>query len=209
MIYLYDNALVDDLRKSFNPNNLPNPAVVVIAPEDAVVLAAQIQDDKIQFPVVAVRRDDNYELDDSTRNYTKLHTGISTTFDNKENNFYNERSIPIKLSYELSVFTTNMEDMDEIVRELLFKYLSMYFLTIQVPYESKRKIRFGVVADIGSGINVDSTSSTYISEGKLYGCSIKLNCEGCVLLHYTPVKLTRMKTETHILNPSVDYDDSL
>lgn len=206
MLWVYDTAIVEDLKKSFNPRNVPNPAVTIVDPENAIGLAAQVQEDKIQFPVVALTRVSNIQIDSSLQNFTKLKKGVSTTFDNETNYFYNEKSMPVKLSYELSVFTTNTADMDEIVRELLFKYSSMYFLTITIPYESKRKIRFGVVADISDGIQVQSAASAYISEGKLYASSITLNCEGCVLIHYTPVKLRRFEPDIAILDPGTTKD---
>lgn len=204
MIWVYDNAIVDDLKKSFNPENVPNPTVSVIDPENAIGLAAQVQEDKIKFPIVALTRKNPIPIDGSLINFTKFKRGISTTFDPKENMIYNERSIPLKLSYELSIFTTNTADMDEITREILFKYGSMYFLTITVPYESKRKIRFGLVADIGDGIDIQSSASSYISEGKLYASSITLNCEGCVLLHYTPRKLKRFSHEIVVADLNTD-----
>ena len=207
MIWVYDNAIVEDLKKSFNPDNVPSPAVAVIEPENAIDLVAQVQEDKIKFPVVALTRLPNIAIDESLRNFTKEKRGVSTTFDNSKNTLYQERSIPIKLSYELSVFTTNTADMDEILRELLFKYSSMYFLSITIPYESKRKIRFGIVADISNGIEIKSTASAYIAEGKLYGASITLNCDGCVLVHYTPRKLQRFVSEVGILNPTVGTTD--
>lgn len=191
MIWVYDNAIVEDLRKSFNPNNVPNPAVSVIDPEQAVDLAAQIQQDKIKFPIVALTRVSPIGIDSDLKNFTKLKKGVPTTFDNIENLVYHERSIPINLSYELSVFTTTVADMDEIIRELLFKYASMYFLTVTIPYESKRQIRFGISIEDDENIDIKSTASNYISEGKLHTCSIRLNCEGCVLIHYTPRKLQR------------------
>jgi len=205
MIWVYDNAIVEDLKKSFNPMNVSNPAVSVIDPENAITIAAQIQNDKIRFPVVALSRVTPIVIDESLRNFTRAKKGVPVVFDSEKNLIYNERVEPIKLSYELSVFTTNTEDMDEITRELLFKYSSMYYLTVTIPYESKRQIRFGIVADIGQGISVESLASNYISEGKLYGCSITMNCEGCVLVHYTPRKLTRMSVNnTLILNPNLN-----
>ena len=161
MIYLYDQAIVDDIVKSFNPNNVPNPAVRVIGPNEGISLAAQIQEDQVQFPVVTLTRADNIEVDTSLLNFTRLHEGINSVFDTKNNIIYKERSLPIKLAYDLNVFATNTADMDEIVRELIFKYTTMYFLTVKVPYESKRLIRFGVVADV-EGIRTESATSQSI-----------------------------------------------
>ena len=53
MLYCYDNAIVDDLIQSFNPNSVQNSVVKVISPDKILGLAAQIQGDKISFPIVA------------------------------------------------------------------------------------------------------------------------------------------------------------
>ena len=146
MIYLYDNALVEDLNKSFNPD-LNHPVVRVISPDQVLGVAAQLQDDNISFPIVALERLDSIEVDSELSNFTRMHKGVAAVFDKDSNNFYNEKAIPINLSYTLSVLTTNQADMDEILRELIFKYVSMYFLKIRIPYESKREISFGVIID--------------------------------------------------------------
>lgn len=198
MLYLYDNAICEDLQRSFNPDNVPDPVVRVIDPEHAVAIAAQIQQgEKLSFPIVAVFRDLDTPLDAERHNFTKAHRGVATVLDTKTNELYYERSIPIKLSYTLTAVTTNTADMDELVRELLFKYISMYFLTIRSPYECNRKIRFGVSIDADTEISRTSGAYEYSTEGKLYQTKISLQCHGCVLLHYTPAKM--MKSE-HIVD---------
>ena len=206
MLWIYDNAIAEDLRKSLNPTNVPDPAVTVVSSESAINLAAQIQNDKIRFPVIALTRTSTVNIDEKTTNFTKTKKGIPTTFDNVSNNFYDEKSIPVNLSYELSVFTSNTADMDEIVRELLFKYSSMYFLSVTIPYESKRTIRFGIVADNTEGIQINSTASNYLSEGKLYGSSLTLRCEGCVLVHYNTRKLRRFSAEVETTDPLINRE---
>ena len=190
MIYLYDNALVEDLNKSFNPD-LNHPVVRVISPDQVLGVAAQLQDDNISFPIVALERLDSIEVDSELSNFTRMHKGVAAVFDKDSNNFYNEKAIPINLSYTLSVLTTNQADMDEILRELIFKYVSMYFLKIRIPYESKREISFGVIIGQGAGIQKKSGLSDYTETGQLYQSSITLKCQGCVLIHYTPVHLRR------------------
>ena len=117
MIYLYDNALVEDLQKSFNPD-VSHPVVRIISPDQILGLAAQIQDDQISFPIVALERPDSIEINTQLTNFTWMHKGVSAVFDKKNNNFYHEKSIPINLSYILTVLATNQADMDEIIREL-------------------------------------------------------------------------------------------
>lgn len=194
MLYKYDNAIVDDLKRSFNPENVPNPVVSVISPDQIVGVAAQIQNDSIKLPIIALTR--NQEQIDSTRtNFTAMHRGVATVIDNATNELYHEKVIPITLSYNLTIITSNTADMDEMIRELMFKYINMYFLTIKLPYESNRKIRFGVSLSKDSEIDRTSGVSEYRSEGKLYQSILTLNCEGAVLVSYTPVKLKRLEYE--------------
>lgn len=191
MLYLYDNAISEDLRKSFNPDAVSDPLVRVVDPEAAVELAAQIQNDEVKYPIVALTRTPGVSVDKNRMNFTRAHRGVQAVLDPITNNLYYERAIPIQLSYKLTIITTNTADMDEIEREILFKYLSMYFLTFTLPYECKRKIRFGVTIDPDTEIESKSGTYNYLSNGQLYETIIPLRCEGCVLVTYTPAKLTR------------------
>ena len=192
MIYLYDNAICDDLRKSFNPDNVPNPVVSVVSPEQVVSIAAQIQDDKLSFPIIALTRDPNsVQIDQNRMNFTRAHFGVSTVIDNETNEIYYEKAIPMTLKYSLTVLTTSIADQDEIIRELLFKYIHQYFLKIKLPYESPRKIRFGVRITSETDIDYSNGASEYIESGTLYQAIIPLHCDGCVMVTYTPMKLRR------------------
>lgn len=195
MLYLYDNAIVNDLKRSFNPTAVPNPVVKVIDPEGVVGLAAQLQNDEIQLPIVAVSRNPSVGIDTTRTNFTKAHSGIVSVIDPKTNELYYEKSIPVNLSYELEILTTNTADMDELVKELLFKYTAMYFLRFTLPYECKRQVRFGVTIDPSKDIERKSGSFDYISSGKLHSTTIPLKSDGCVLVSYTAAKLKRTITE--------------
>ena len=195
MLYIYDNALTEDLLDSFNPERIPNPVVKVVDPESAIELAAQIQNDQISFPVVAIFRDQNISISTERWNFTRLHGGVAAGFDNETNNFYKERVLPVDLKYTLTVLTTRMADLDEIVRELIFKYTTMYFIDVVLPYEVPRKANFGVQIVPGTDINYSSTMNSYNKQGKLYQAEIPLICEGTVLVSYTEQKLQRAVTE--------------
>ena len=192
MVYKYDDAICDDLRKSFNPDNVENPVVSVISSEVVTSIAAQIQNDQLKFPIVALIRNPNsVQIDQSRMNFTRAHFGVSAVIDKETNNVYYEKALPITLEYSLTVLTTNIVDQDEIIRELLFKYVNMYFLTIRLPYECDRKIRFGVRITSETDIDYSSGSPEYLQTGSLYQAIIPLHCDGCVLVSYTPAHLVR------------------
>ena len=195
MVYLYDRAIVDDLIKSFNPGEVDEPVVRVISPEQMVGLAAQIQNDNIKFPIVALSRE--YDLNSDHPNSSWAQAGVVSVIDPKTNNLYYEKVIPIRLTYAMTILTTNQEDMDEIIRELVFKYTSEYFYTITLPYECNRRVRFGVRLENSSGA-VQSSSGEYLETGRLYQSILNLVCDGAVLVNYTPAHLKRMTHEVAI-----------
>ena len=198
ILYLYDSAIANDLSHSFNPENVPNPLVKVIDPEAAIEIAAQIQNDSIKFPIVVVNRNPDTPVDNDRMNFTRLHKGVQSALDPKTNELYYEKVIPIDLRYALTVLATNVADCDELVRELVFKYTNMYFLTIKLPYEVDRKVRFGVILDPNSNISRSSGPVEYLKSGQLYQAIIPLKCEGGVMVSYTPAKLRRTAHEINI-----------
>lgn len=201
MLYLYDNAIVEDLQSAFNEDEQGRPVVAVVPPEEIVNIAAQVQEDHLRFPLIAVAREENIPVDNSLTNFTRSHKGVATVFDKEKNELYYETSVPIKLSYNLVCMATNTADIDEMIKELIFKYTSQYFLTLKVPYESKRKIRFGVRMDPEQEIEWYTTTANYLQEGKLHSAGIHLYVDGAVLLSYRPIKLRRV---THEIVPQAN-----
>jgi len=195
MLYLYDNAIAQDLQNAIDPSGQMNSNVKVMDADGIMGLLAQLQDDKITFPFICLVRDGDVTIDSSLSNFTRTHIGHAEVIDPATNNIYLEKSIPVELKYGLHIFATNTVDMDEIVREITFRYMSMYFLTIDKPYEGQTKLRFGVAIPPGTEFRRESGSGDYIKDGKLYETIIPLTCQGCVMLNYTPRHMTRLTTE--------------
>lgn len=201
MLYLYDRAIIDDLKSSLT--TAANQNVFLTDAETYPGILAQIQDDTINYPLILLHRGEDTPIITELANFTRYQFGVPCAFDTKTNNVYYERALPIQIDYSLKILSTNVADTDELARELFYKYISMYFLTIRVPYESDRKIRFGIQADMEYGIKKDSGSFNYISSGALYQSTIQLKTEGCVSLTYTPRHLARqvMSTDIGLENP--------
>lgn len=194
MLYLYDEAIVKDLERSFDPSS--GVVVKAVAQEDIISVAAQIKNDEISLPMIAIVRGQTSDVNTDLTNFTRMHKGVATVFDSKSNDIYYEKAIPINLNYTLAILASNTADMDELCRELIFKYTSMYFLAIDTPYESKRRIRFGIRIDLSDTIDRISSQGEYMRNGQLYQTNIPLVCDGAVLLTYTPAHLRRINYET-------------
>lgn len=197
MLYLFDNAICQDLRDSFT-DQMGTSAVKVVDPDMAVDVVSQISHDEFEFPAVVVTRSSDYQIDTTRTNFTRMHVGVATVVDTETNMIYNERQLPITLNYNLTVLGTNTADVDELTRELVFKYVTMYYLTVQLPYESDRKMRFGVCVDESMPIEQSSRLLEYVQSGKAYQNIIHLRTEGAVLLTYTPKRLPRYEQEVEV-----------
>lgn len=194
MLYLYDRAIVNDLRQSFQQPD-GTAVVKVIEPDGIASIAAQICEDSITFPLVALSRGSTTAIDSDRYNFAAAHQGLAATMDTKTNNIYYEQVIPVNLSYAMTVLATNTADMDEILRELIFKYSNMYFLGFTLPYESRRPIRFGIQLDQAAGIERSSGMFEYLTAGKLYQSVLSFNIHGAVIVNYVPAHLRRISTE--------------
>lgn len=199
MLYLYDRALCDDLKSSLTEE--ANQNVILTTAENFQGILSQIQEDTITYPLVLLHRDEDTPIKKDLMNFTRYQFGVPCVFDNKTNNIYYERALPVDVNYTMQILTTNVADSDEISRELFYKYISMYYLTIRLPYESDRKIRFGISVDMDYGIKKESGSYDYISTGVLYQSTIRLKTEGCVMLTYTPRHLQRSVLNTNEIRP--------
>lgn len=191
MLWCYDNAIADDLASVLDNSSGINTTVKIMDAEQLYSLIAQIKEDQISFPIVCLTRIEDTPIDTNRATFVAMHKGVPVVVENDENNIYYERSIPIELKYTLTVLTTNTVDQDEVMREIMFRYLKTYFISLTVPYESKRIIRFGVRLDPGS-LRKKSASLEYLKEGALYQSQIDLNCDGAVMLSYTPSHMKRM-----------------
>ena len=194
MLYLYDQALTDNLKRSLTEE--ANQHVFFTDAENYQGILAQIQNDTITYPLILLNREPDTPIIKDLMNFTRYKFGVPCVFDNDKNNIYYEKALPVDVKYTLRILSTNVADTDELARELFYKYISMYYLTIKLPYESDRKIRFGVQVDPDYGIKRESGSFDYISSGALYQATMQLNTQGCVMLNYTPRHLTRNVLDT-------------
>lgn len=198
MLYLYDEAIIADMREMLNVDENGNnlPVFMIGDDKDSVsTVAAMLQEDKISFPIICFTRGD-YGKDSSRSNFTWTHLGVSTVMDPETNLLYYEKRIPIKFDYTVSVYGVNQVQVDELVRELMFHYSDMFFLSILLPYESSAPIRFGVEMMPDSEVKTGSGVSEYYSSGALYESDFNITVLGAFLVNYTPVHLNRIEVHT-------------
>ena len=198
MLWAYDEAIIKDLSGCIDPKGEANNTVRMMGEQGMMGIFAQLQEDRITFPAIYLQRSNETPLDAARYNYARLHQGVVAGFDHDTNNVYIEKALPIQLKYDLHVLTTNTADMDEIIRELLFRYSQMYYITMQIPYESKRNIRFGMAINPDTPIRRNSGVTEYVESGQLYESTLEIECQGAVLINYTPRHLTGVEIDSNI-----------
>ena len=132
MLYLYDRAVRDDLKASLT--DAANKNVFLTDADNYPGIVAQVQEDTISYPLILLHRNDDTPIITDLVNFTRYKFGVPCVFDNDKNNIYYERALPVDVGYTLRIISHNVADTDELARELFYKYISMYYLTIQLPY---------------------------------------------------------------------------
>lgn len=199
MLWAYDQAITEDLSNCIDPSGSASNTVKMMGEDGMIGVYAQLQDDRIRFPAIFLDRHPETPLDQTRYNFTRMKKGIPAVIDPETNNLYLEKVVPIVLKYDLHVLATKTADMDEMMKEILFRYSSLYYLTMEVPYESKRKIRFGVAINPDTQISRKSANSEYLTGGTLYESILELECQGAVLIHYTPRHMEGLLVDHNVI----------
>ena len=109
----YDDAIIDRFREVFNDNTIS-----ILPVENAIRFSAQLRKDNLTFPMISTTRL-GYSIVRNQVNFNAKMIGSFKTRDGENNNIF-AQSIPIRIEYQLDVFTVDRWSCDEIIRELIF-----------------------------------------------------------------------------------------
>lgn len=88
-------------------------------------------DKKFKLPFIAVSRNNDIELLSTIKN-PKSFDGLKIYQDEKQTLQFNV--IPVRLQYQLDIYTKTFEECDEYVRNFLFKLINNPVIKIEIPY---------------------------------------------------------------------------
>lgn len=134
--YLYDQAVVDRLRKITGDGRIH-----VIDPDQAVTFLAQFSKDKVKFPAIVLSRKSVSLLD--YKNQVVALKG-QTARVGEDNILVKAKLIPMRIEWNLDIYTVDRYSCDEIVRELIFYFTSSPRFEVEVPYQLDIKQNFDV-----------------------------------------------------------------
>lgn len=150
----YDEILAEKIKR-WLPTNTP---LRVLKPDESKKLfeltADDLNDSPFKLPIIALSRNNDIELLStikSPKSYDGLRYYKHIVPDNDMTNYkgealkealnsipkgvYEFNVIPIRLVYQLDIFTKTYEEADEYIRNFLFKLINNPLLKIVIPYQ--------------------------------------------------------------------------
>ena len=130
----YDDAIAAKLQ-SWTPTNLQ---LRILKPDETKRLFETLADDSgdknIKLPLIALSRNNDIELLLSVKN-PRSFDGLKIETTTEQTTQMNV--IPVKLQYQMDIFTKTQAEASEYIRQYLFKLINNPVIKIEVPYNNK------------------------------------------------------------------------
>lgn len=153
---LYDKAIVNHFR-----DILDDERIHILPVEHAIRFTAQLTKDDVKFPLISTTRL-NYSIRSSDINFYGLRQGGYQNRNSDGTSTF-EQIIPIRINYQMDIFTVDKRTGDELVRELVFHILLNPTLQVEVPYGLNAKRDFNIYLD--SDIVDNSDTIEHLDKG--------------------------------------------
>lgn len=129
-VRLYDEAILNKITKW-----VKDPNMKILRPDEVTELfriRADINKDKpLTLPLIALSRDKEIEIL-STEKQSKTFSGFTIQKNEKCSMLLN--AIPIKIGYQLDIYTRFIDEADEYIRNFVFNLINLPNVEITIPY---------------------------------------------------------------------------
>jgi len=210
----YDDAIVAKLKKWIPSNS----DLRVLKPEETKRLFETMADDSkdkpVELPCIALSRNKDIELLLNIKNVRSF-DGLKLAQTAKQTMQFNV--IPIKVEYQLDIFTKKAEQADEYVRNFLFKLINNPTLYIEIPYNNTN---IKHIANLRVLPTVSDTSdiSERLFPGQFTRWSIQLELQDGFLFSIPykenwriggiDIDVTNQIGQTGDIEPVINFDDN-
>lgn len=137
-MYLYENAIIDDINNLFTNSNVT--AVIADNLDEGLRRIAAKNNDKVSLPFVMLTGGD-WNIKE-TNFYNLMH---GTKVRNKENSQTEISNIPIQPEYTMYIAAQSSKECDMLTREIIFYYFQNPTLTVNIPYGINTIHTFNVI----------------------------------------------------------------
>lgn len=156
-IRLYDEAIVNKITSWIPDDTVQNKnKLTILKPDEATrffeMTLDDIKDQPLKLPLIAISRDKNIDILSVTKQ-AKTFDGFSQV--KQENVVMPLNVIPIRLGYQIDIYTHRMAEMDEYIRNFIFNFINYPKLQIKIPYNELAQDQFSIDLHHNAIINLD------------------------------------------------------
>lgn len=166
-VHLYEEALVERLRQITGDGRIH-----VITPDSAIRYFALFDKDKVQLPAVVISRG-AVSLQDYRNQAVSLKGQTARV--NGEGYVVKAKLIPARFEWQIDVFAADRYTCDEIIRELIFYFITYPRFEVKVPYDLGISQNFDVL--LQPSIEDNSDLVEFPSRGECYRETITIYTE--------------------------------
>ena len=183
-IRYYDSAMVDKIKAW-----VKDPNMTVLSPSDSTrffqMRADQIDDKPLRLPMIVLSRDSDIEIISTTKKALSYDAGHITNDKNDHNRSTPRVSkvlnaIPIKLTYQLDIYTKYFAEADEYVRNFVFNFINYPRISIEIPYNDAKVLHNSTVL-VESTVSDSSDIPERLIAGQFTRMTIRLSIDDAYL----------------------------
>lgn len=207
---LYDEALLNKIKSWVDDSNIR-----ITGPDETRRLfesTADINNDRpIELPLIALRRKTTMEILNISKQ-PLTHNGLKTDY-SMGGKYYSKpesdldkprvsqlNAIPIRLYYQIDIYTRLYEEAEEYVRNFIFNLINYPTVEIIIPYNgiNKRQLSF---IDLSPEVEDNSDIAERLAPGEFTRKSLSISIDG-YLYNYR----TRDAAQIDISNADISYN---
>lgn len=172
----YDEALYEKIK-----NWVKDPNMTILRPAEASrlfqVRADQTNDQPLTLPLISLSRDSSIEII-STAKKPLTYDGGHIGANEKTSEVLN--GIPMKLSYQIDIYTRYFAEADEYLRNFIFNLINYPKVSIEIPYNNS-KIMHDSTIILESNVSDNSDIPERLIKDQFTRMSLKINIDDAYL----------------------------
>jgi hypothetical protein len=174
-INYYDEAITQKIKGWLADSS----KLRVLSPDEStrlIQLAAEDSNDQpLKLPLIAISRNKDIEIESAIKQ-NKSFDGLIIGKDSVNATTVHLNVIPIKTTYQLDIYTKKRIEVDEYVRQYLFKLINNPQIIIEIPYNNYL-VKHTANLRVLNTVSDTSDISTHLFAGQFYRWTIQLELQ--------------------------------
>lgn len=175
-IRFYDSAIYEKIK-----NWVRDPNMHILGVDESTRLfqlhADETSDKPVKLPLIAISRDSSYEIL-STSKRALSYDGARLAATEQKSQVLN--AIPIKISYQVDIYTKYFAEADEYARNFIFNLINYPKVQIDIPYNNAN-IQHNSTISLETNITDNSNISERLISGQFTRMTIRFTVDDAYL----------------------------